>query len=217
MRVRYWRLKALLTENHSNPKIRIANNLDQFRMSSKEPTYKVNLSGGSVTVKDQPVSESVALKIIALVMGGNLDIDTLAAAPSPISGPGQGTEDASGASLNPKAFMAQKKPTSEIERITCLAYYLTHYRNTKAFKTRDLTKLNTEAAQPSFSNAAVFTRNADTAGYLSKAGGGTKQITYLGETVVKALPNREDVKSAIANNRVRSKRRTTKKSRKKTQ
>jgi len=97
----------------------------------------------------------------------------------------------------PKVFMAKKRPDTVQERITCLAYYLTHYRNTPAFKTKDLTKLNSEAAQPKISNPAFFARNAANAQYLALAGGGNKQITARGEALVTALPDREAVKKAL--------------------
>jgi hypothetical protein len=64
-----------------------------------------------------------------------------------------------GAAPKPKAFLAQKKPSTDVERVTCLAYYLTHYRDTAQFKTRDLTALNKEAAQPKLSNAAFAASN----------------------------------------------------------
>src|SRR5687767_3371055 len=40
-------------------------------------------------------------------------------------------------SMSPKAFLAQKKPQTDIERIACLAYYLTHYIEMPHFKTID--------------------------------------------------------------------------------
>jgi hypothetical protein len=46
----------------------------------------------------------------------------------------------------PKEFLLEKQPSTDVERIACLAYYLTHYRETLKFKTLDLAKLNTEAA-----------------------------------------------------------------------
>jgi len=60
----------------------------------------------------------------------------------------------------------EKQPRTDVERVACLAYYLTHYRNTPYFKTLDLGKLNTEAAQPKFSNAAYASNNALKMGYL---------------------------------------------------
>jgi hypothetical protein len=99
----------------------------------------------------------------------------------------------------PKAFVAEKRPSNETERIACLAYYLTHYRAMPRFKTRDLTDLNREAAQPRLSNASVTARNATNQQYLALAGGGHKQITPKGEDLVKALPNRDQVKAALEN------------------
>jgi hypothetical protein len=79
----------------------------------------------------------------------------------------------------------------DIERIACLAFYLTHFRDTPHFKTLDLAKLNTEAAQIKFSNAAYATDNATKAGFLAPSAKAQKQITAWGEQFVTALPDRE--------------------------
>jgi len=47
--------------------------------------------------------------------------------------------------MSPKDFLLEKQPRTDVERIACLAYYLTHYRATPHFKTIDLSILNTEA------------------------------------------------------------------------
>ena len=62
---------------------------------------------------------------------------------------------------SPKEFLFQKQPKTDIERIACLAFYLTHFRDTPHFKTLDLAKLNTEAAQIKFSNTAYRNRARD--------------------------------------------------------
>lgn len=94
--------------------------------------------------------------------------------------------------------MSQKKPASLVERIACLAYYLTFYRGTPHFKTGDLVLLNTEAAAPRFGNASRDADNADRQnGYLVSAGKGLKQLTPRGEAMVQALPDREAVKAAL--------------------
>jgi hypothetical protein len=95
--------------------------------------------------------------------------------------------------LTAKSFLAQKDPQTDAERITCLAYYLTHYKATSRFKTKALATANVDAAQPKFSNPAVAVMNAAGSKYLSAAGGGDKQITVLGEKLVDALPDREKV------------------------
>jgi hypothetical protein len=100
---------------------------------------------------------------------------------------------------NPKQFLAAKAPNTDVERMTCLAYYLTKFRKVQSFKTADLTALNTEAAGHRFSNAAATARNAvNQNGYFAQAGGGSRQITALGEKVAEALPDREAVADVIS-------------------
>src|SRR5262249_28712496 len=110
---------------------------------------------------------------------------------------------------SPKEFMIEKTPKTDVERIATLAYYLTHYRQTPYFKTLDLAKLNTEAAQPKFSNAAYSATNAANMGYLARAEKGHRQLSAAGEQFVRALPDREAAKLAMSQTRPRrSKRRS---------
>ncbi|HBM91200.1 MAG TPA: hypothetical protein DD400_04925 [Rhodospirillaceae bacterium] len=180
---------------------------------SKTPVYKLSLSG-DITIKDRDISEETARQIINLVMGGGALGATLNSNPPTTTNGDNQAASANGTAPSPKVFMSQKRPSSEIERMTCLAYYLAKHRDVHAFKTKDISKLNLETALPPFSNAAVFARNATQAGYLAKAGGGQKQITILGEEMVKALPDREKVKAAIDANKLptkKQKKRRTKK------
>lgn len=101
--------------------------------------------------------------------------------------------------MTPKEFLREKKPHTDLERLTCLAFYLTNVRDTPHFKTEDITALNTEAAGAKFSNASATARNAvSQSGFLSHAGSGKKQLTPLGEDVVDALPDREAMAKVIA-------------------
>ena len=139
-----------------------------------------------------------------LKLSGSVSLGVPAAGSSPApqlggapigSGPGSG--------LTPKQFMAQKKPKTDAERMTCLAYFMTHQRGTTQFKTKELTDLNKEAAGTPFSNAGVAVNNAALIHYMTAAGGGAKQITVRGEAVVEALPDREKVKAALEENPAR--------------
>jgi hypothetical protein len=103
----------------------------------------------------------------------------------------------------PKQFFLQKQPRTDVERIACLAYYLTHYRNIPFFKTIDLTKLNTDAAQPKFSNAAYSSDNALKMGYLAPATKGQRQLSAAGEQFVQLLPDRDAARATMTGARPR--------------
>jgi hypothetical protein len=111
-------------------------------------------------------------------------------------------------SLSPKEFLYEKRPVTDVDKIACLAYYLTHYRSTPHFKTLDLSQLNTEAAQVKFSNPAQAVDNATKAGLLVPAIKGQKQISAAGELYVQALPDRGAARAAIEGSRRRRKRMT---------
>ena len=108
---------------------------------------------------------------------------------------------------SPKDFLFQKQPNTDVERVACLAYYLTHYRSTNHFKTIDLSKLNTEAAQRKFANAASSVSNAVRAGFLATVAKGMKQLAAEGERYVDALPDRAAANAAFSNRKTRRQRR----------
>lgn len=99
--------------------------------------------------------------------------------------------------LSPKEFIRDKHPITEGDRVICLAYYLTHYRDTPHFKTVDISGLNTEAAQPKLSNPSVTIENATKGGYLVVGTKGNKQISAVGEKYVELLPDKEAAREAL--------------------
>ena len=105
--------------------------------------------------------------------------------------------------------MFQKQPTTDLQKVACLAYYLSHFRDMSHFKTTDISKLNTEAAQIKFANASATIRNAVQAGYLTAATKGMKQLTAAGEKFVEALPDQVVAKEAMSRARPKRVRRKT--------
>jgi hypothetical protein len=105
--------------------------------------------------------------------------------------------------ISSKEFLLDKDPHSDVEKVACLAFYLTHYRNTPEFKTLDISKLNTESAQVKFSNAAMAVDNATKLGFLVPASKGMKQLGALGEQFVRVLPDRDAAKAVRAKIRPR--------------
>ena len=103
--------------------------------------------------------------------------------------------------------MQYQQPSTDIQRIACLAHYLTHCRNTPRFKAVDISKLNTEAAQRKFANASSSVNNATQAGYLARVSEGLKQLAAAGERFVDELPDQAAAKAAFGNRRARRQRR----------
>lgn len=159
-------------------------------MDNAGKTYKITLSGGEEITVNKEISEDLAHKILLLLVPSN--------STKLVDASNEGETVAIG-EISPKVFMVNKKPATDIERIACLAYYLAHNRNTSEFKTEELTELNREAQQVRLSNPSAAARNAVSSGYLSPAGGGRKQITTTGESLVEALPDRDKVKEALEN------------------
>ena len=96
-----------------------------------------------------------------------------------------------------KQFLLEKEPRTDIERLSCLAYYLTHFQDTPQFKTIDLSRLNTEAAQRKFTNAAATAKNAVRDGFFVPAlRKGHRQLSPMAEQYVEALPD-HDASAAI--------------------
>ena len=88
----------------------------------------------------------------------------------------QSTETSATVRPNPEAFLREKQPTTDVERVACLAFYLNEFREIPHFKTIDINKLNTEAAQAKFSDASAVIDNAIAAGLIVSVADGTRQV-----------------------------------------
>ena len=107
----------------------------------------------------------------------------------------------------PKEFLLQKQPKTNVERVACLAYYLARYRKIEAFKTIDISKLNTEAAQTKLTNASNTVNDAIKAGFLAAANKAMGRLSAQGEQYVEALPDRDAAKTVKPKPSKRSRRR----------
>ena len=115
---------------------------------------------------------------------------------------------------SPKDFLLEKNPQTYVDRIACLAYYLTHYSDTPHFKTIDISKVNTEAAQSKFTNASDSVDKATNRGFLVPASKGHKQLSGMGEKYVQALPDRDAAKAILNRMRPRRRRKSPRKTKK---
>lgn len=142
-------------------------------------------------------------RTVGSIFGFDSDVSPVSATRTPVEiAPGRFSKERP---ISPKEFLLQKQPRSDVERVACLAYYLTHYRDQPHFKTLDISKLNTEAAQIKFSNPSLSVNNAEKMGYLAQASRGTKQISAPGEMFIAALPDRDAAHAAMAKARPRRK------------
>ena len=113
--------------------------------------------------------------------------------------------------IPPKNFLLEKEPKTNTERVACLAYYLTHYRETTHFKTLDISKLNTEAAQQKLSNPTQAIKDAERAGLLAPVARGKKQLSATGEQFVETLPDIEAARKILRRKKQRRRRKASNK------
>jgi hypothetical protein len=105
-----------------------------------------------------------------------------------------------------KAFLKTKAPTSDVQRVACLAYFLLQ-EGIDSFKSKDLSQLNRDGHGMTVHNMSQAVENSFKADWLSQAGKGRKKITGLGEQVVEALPDQEAVRAVLAGASRRTRRR----------
>jgi hypothetical protein len=167
-------------------------------MTSK-PVFQADIEALGKVLDALSKLEPAAQQWVLSTAATRLNVSTIAIAPpsggTPVSHRTATPPSGSIGSLHPKEFMRQKAPQSDVDRVACLAYYLTHGRQASAYSSRELTAMNTEAAGPKLNMSRAVDNATKQSGYLTSAGKGKKQITSYGEDVVNALPDYEAVKT----------------------
>lgn len=114
-----------------------------------------------------------------------------------------------------RAFIRIKRPTTDVQRVACLGYFLVQTTGQPGFSSKDVGKAHTDSGGSSINMTRAIDNATRQAKYLSNRGPKEKQLTTLGEDVVVALPDQLVVKEAEAAAKGRGKRRAKKKSKKK--
>lgn len=131
-----------------------------------------------------------------------------------VAQPQQNKTSAEAETPNLQDFVFSKKTKNDVEAVAVLGYYLTKYKGQELFRTSDLDSLNKEAATGQvFGNITKTVNNAAqrSAFFASVGEKGFKKITPLGRMIVEALPNEDEVKRIMKENKPRSRRKSTKK------
>src|SRR6516164_6942991 len=127
-------------------------------------------------------------------------------APSASAGGGGGATGAGAAEAqaaiskkDARAFMRIKRPTTDVQRVACLGYFLVHTTVGKlGFSSAEIRQANTDSGASGMNFTRALDNATRQAKYLSNRGAKEKQLTTLGEDVVLALPNHEAVKQVEA-------------------
>jgi hypothetical protein len=86
-----------------------------------------------------------------------------------------------------RSLVDAKKPGTEMQRVTCLAYVLVGRDREATFQTRDISRLNNDAGLRQFSNTAVPVKQARQHRYLVAAPKNTLRITEAGIRLVEGM------------------------------
>jgi|SRR5438067_8966352 len=97
-----------------------------------------------------------------------------------------------------RAFIRLKKPTTDVQRVACLGYYLVQTTGQHGFTSKAISTAHTDSGGSSINMTRALDNATRQAKYLSNRGPREKQLTTLGEDVVDALPDQAAVKAIEA-------------------
>lgn len=137
---------------------------------------------------------NVTLQLPAAIGGGS-DVARVGAANASRTLGGSDV-DAAIANNDPRSFVRLKKPTTDVERVACLGYYLLKTTRQPGFSRKDITKAHVDSGGSAINMTRALDNATRQSKYLSNRGPREKQLTTLGEDVAEALPSREGVAAA---------------------
>lgn len=170
---------------------------------NEKKVCKIKITG-ALTFEGE-ISLAIAHQIVGLAISGSTPTPT-----PPLTPPSYNTAPLLTGGT-PKQFVASKRPATDVEKIACLAFYLTHNESIETFKHADLMRVATAAALDISNLPRAIDNATRQSKFLAKAGEGTKQITTLGEVVVNSLPDRTAVTAALSERPMRRRKRASKK------
>lgn len=118
-------------------------------------------------------------------------------------GPSSGEAEAAVSRNDIRGFIRQKKPTTDVERVACLVYFLSKTTGQSGFNSQAIGSAHVESGGSAINMPRALDNATRRSKYLSNRGAREKQLTPLGEDVVEALPNREAVAAIEADARQR--------------
>lgn len=107
-----------------------------------------------------------------------------------------GEADAAIARSDIRAFVRAKRPTTDVERVACLGYFLLKTTGQAGFTSQAINVAHVESGGSAINMPRALDNATRRSKYLSNRGAREKQLTTLGEDVVEALPNRDAVAAA---------------------
>jgi len=99
---------------------------------------------------------------------------------------------------DPRAFVRLKKPTTDVQLVACLGYYLVQTTGQQGFTSKAISTAHTDSGGSRINMPRALDNATRGAKYLSNRGPREKQLTTLGEDVVNALPDQAAVKAVEA-------------------
>lgn len=127
----------------------------------------------------------------------------------PVAATGPDTQAAI-ARKDARAFMRIKRPSTDVQRVACLGYFLVQTTGQQGFASKDIVKAHTDSGGSSMNMTRALDNATRRAKYLSNRGPKEKQLTTLGEDIVMALPDQQAVKDAEGGAKSRGEKRVKK-------